>query len=62
VEPKEIQEIVTAYGAAMGARGDVVILDESRLPYPKPLIKTALIAAMGMTGKGVGHQSLRRRS
>lgn len=41
----DIQKIVSAYGAAMSSRQSIYS-DESELPFPKPAIKSALIAAI----------------
>jgi hypothetical protein len=44
----DVEEIVHAYSAAILARKSI-ISDVSELPYPKPVIKAALLAAISLT-------------
>jgi hypothetical protein len=47
-ESSEVFRIVVAYVAALSAPR-ATVADVSRLPYPKPRIKEALIAAIGLS-------------
>jgi hypothetical protein len=51
-------KIVYAYAAAL-SQPRAKVTDESRLPYPKPQIKTALVTAMGLATQESMREELR---